>query len=188
MDKKPKIFGHTLALTWGDICFTLALIAFGVVLIVWPNAVKEYLLVAIGTLTMLSGLGRIIRYFRATGAERMMNNDFVSGLFWFVLGLVVILGRETLSALLTYMFGLVLVVAAAFYVQGVLDMRYMKSDKWVLHLVAMVISLAFGIVIFAVPNLPMIVIGIALVVEGILYAVARGFFNRVYDKMSNPTV
>ena len=191
MNKRISIFGHMLSLTWGDLCVVLVMIAFGLILIVWPGAVREYILVGIGALLMLSGLVQLIRYFRATGAERMTHNGFVFGLFELVTGLEVILARKTLSALLIFIFAIALIVVAAYYVQGLMNIRHMKSDKWKFALIACIVSLFCGIALLAFPNMlamidnpnvTMVVVGIMLAVQGVMFAVFRIQYNRIFKK------
>lgn len=191
MNKRISIFGHMLSLTWGDLCVVFVMIAFGLLLIVWPDAIREYILVGIGALLMLSGAVQLIRYFRATGAERMTQNGFVLGLFEIVAGLEVILARKTLSELLIFIFAIALIVVAAYYVQGLMNIRHMKSDKWKFALAAGIVSLCCGISLLAFPNMfamtdrpnaTMVVVGIMLAAQGILFLIFRIQYHRIFKK------
>lgn len=173
MNKQISILGHKFPLTWNDLCISVLLIALGTVLIVYSNASNEYILIGIGILLMIYGALQVIRYFRATGAERMKNNSFVLGLFCLITGLEVILMREKLNILLVYIFGIVLIVISAYYTQGVMNIRYMKSDKWKFCLLAGIVSLGCGIVMLTVSNLSTIIIGIMLAAQGILFFISR---------------
>lgn len=179
MNKQISILGHKFSLTWNDLCIAVILIVLGTVLIVYPNAINEYILVGIGALSMIYGVLQVIRYFRATGAERMKNNSFVSGLFCLITGLEVILTHEKLSALLVYIFGIAMIVFAAYYVQGLMNIRYMKSDKWKFCLFAGIISSGCGIVMLSAPNLSTTIIGVMLTAQGILFFICRILYLRI---------
>ena len=181
MEKRISIFKHTFPCTWMDLVFTLAVIAFGVVLMIWPQVADTYLLIAIGILLILSGAWQMLRYFRAKGRARLESNDFALGLSWIALGALIVFARVEFGALLAYLFGLVLIIAAAFQVQSALRLRYMHFEKWAYHLIGVAISLGFGLLIMLDPFLATWVIGLALVIEGILYLLSRIYFNRLLD-------
>lgn len=182
MNKQISILGHKFSLTWNDFCIAVILIVLGTVLIAYPNAINEYILVGIGGLSMIYGALQVIRYFQAAGAERMKNNSFVSGLFCLITGLEVILTREKLSALLIYIFGIVMTVFAAYYVQGLMNIRYMKSERWKFCLFAGVISLGCGILMLFVPSLPTTIIGVMLTAQGVLFFICRIRYLRICEE------
>ena len=182
MDKRLSILGHEFALTWYDLFVSFVLILFGAVLIIWPDTIREYLLIGIGALFMISGLIQLIRYFRATGAERMSHNGFVVGLFQLVAGLEIILSREALSSLLILIFGIALIVVAAYYVQGLMNLRYMNSKRWVFCLVAAIISLVCGVAVLFVAKMRMEAVGIMLTLQGVLFVIFRVLYHRVCEK------
>lgn len=184
MNRQISIFGHKFSLTWNDLCIAVILVALGTVLIVYPNAINEYILIGIGALSMIYGALQVIQYFRAAGAERMKNDSFVSGLFCLITGLEVILTREKISALLFYLFGIMLIVLAAYYVQGMMNIRYMKSDKWKLCLFAVIVSLSCGIVMLTAPNLQTTVVGAMLTAHGILFLIFRIQYLRICREWS----
>ena len=186
MNRQISIFGHKFSLTWNDLCIAVILIGLGTVLIVYPNVINEYILVGIGTLSIIYGALQVIQYFRATGAERMKNGSFVSGLFCIITGLEVILTREQLSALLIYVFGIVLIVIAAYYVQGLMNIRYMKSDKWKLCLFAVIASSVCGIVMLIAPNLQATIVGAMLTVQGTLFLIFRIQYLRICREWIKP--
>lgn len=181
MEKRITVFKHTFPFTWMDLIFALAVVAFGIVLMCWPQVASKYLLIAIGIMLILVGAVQMLRYFRSRGKARLESNDFARGLSWIALGALIVIARVEFGALLAYLFGLVLLIAAAFQIQDTLRLRYMHFEKWTYGLIAVVISLAFGLLIILDPMLPTWVIGLALILEGILYLLSRFFFNRVLD-------
>ena len=181
MEKRISIFKKTFPISWMDLGFTLAVIAFGAVLMIWPQVASRYLLIAIGILIACVGAFQLLRYFRAKGRARLNSNDFAIGLSWISLGALIIFARAAFGELLAYLFGLVLLVSAAFQVQSALRLRYMKFERWTLALIGVLISLVFGILIILDPALPTWIIGLALAIEGVLYLLSRVFFNRVFD-------
>lgn len=174
------------AIRWSDIALTVILVLFGAAMIIVPDIVQNYLLIAVGAVLFLFGIVTLVRYFRAKGLDRICSNDFVIGLFQMLSGLFVIWQRFTLGSLLAYLFGLALFVAAAYHIQNTLNMHYLKSEKWYLHLIGVVVSLVFGIIIISVPYVSMVFLGIALVVQGIMFILSRLFSKHYLGKTGTP--
>jgi uncharacterized membrane protein HdeD (DUF308 family) len=126
-------------------------IAFSVALLVWPTIGLATLTAVFGLWALLSGITRLVEFFRASGARRRRGWLAVDGIFGVAIGVAVMIWPG-LSAL-----GLLYAIAVWALVGGAVSLALSVASPWrdgtpLLMLLTGLVSIAFGVTMFARPD------------------------------------
>ena len=149
-----------------------ALIVLGVLLVAFPGISALIICYIIGAVLCVLGLIRIVGYFRIERDFAFASFGLVRGGVLLLLGILVLVRPQLLSALLTVVFGIVLFVDGVLKIQYAIDMLRLRASGWWLVLVCALLMCVLGIVAlcdpFATALALMTFIGISLIVDGIM--------------------
>lgn len=149
-----------------------SIIAFivGLILIIWPEIIKQYIVLIIGGLILSVGIASLIYYFTEKEKGNISNilliNAAVSGLF----GLVLLVFPNFFAGLVMFIFGIVLTFLGISRLSKLIQAAKVVQLHWGMYIVPSLTTLA-GILLFFYPdrsgNLLFIIFGIILLAYSI---------------------
>ncbi len=164
---------------WCYIICSILFCLFGLCLIIWPTISAKTLCYVLGGIAILYSLTKIIGYFTRDIYRLAFQFDLALGIFFAVLGLLLLLQPSYILALLPVIIGLLIFVDGIFKVQTAIDAKRFGLTKWWGILLGAVLCIALGIFLIFSPleggKVLMILIGVSLLVDGL-----QNLFNAIY--------
>ncbi len=149
-----------------------SIIAFivGLILIIWPEIIKQYIVLIIGGLILSLGIASLIYYFiekeKGNISNILLINAAVSGLF----GLVLLVFPNFFAGLVMFIFGIVLTFLGISRLSKLIQAAKVVQLHWGMYIIPSLTTLA-GILLFFYPNrsgnLLFIIFGIILLAYSI---------------------
>ena len=149
-----------------------SIIAFivGLILIIWPEIIKQYIVLIIGGLILSVGIASLIYYFiekeKGNISNILLINAAVSGLF----GLVLLVFPNFFAGLVMFIFGIILTILGISRLSKLIQDEKVVQLHWGMYFVPSLTTLA-GILLFFYPdrsgNLLFIIFGIILLAYSI---------------------
>ena len=166
----------------------VAFILFGVIFLVFPEAIGKILSYIFGGFLCLFGIIRVIEYFRKPVSMKENGLAFVNGIIAIGAGIYVFVKPETISGILPIIFGIALLLDALVKLQSTIDMIRLHNEKWTFTLVMMIVTSGLGVLLLADPfkanETFLICVGISLIVNGIMDIIALFVLN-YYEKSNH---
>lgn len=160
-----------------------SIIAFvaGLILIIWPEIIKEYIVLIIGGLILSVGVASLIYYFiekeKGNVSNILLLNAAVDSLF----GLILLIFPKFFAGLVMFLFGIVLLLFGISRLVKLIQASKVLDLHWGLYLVPSLTTLA-GILLFFYPNrtgnLLFIIFGIILLAYSISDFVSMYIINK----------
>lgn len=156
----------------GYIIMSLLLCILGIVIIIYPGISANALCILIGAMLICYGIFKVIGYLSKDLFRLAFQFDLAFGLLIVAVGLIMILRPIHMITLGNFVLGFIILSDGLFKVQIAIDSKKFGIRKWWLITILALIAITFGIILmidpFANTNLLMIMLGIALLAEGIL--------------------
>mgnify|MGYP003288939285 CR=1 FL=1 len=164
----------------------------GIVLVIEPTGSIKMLTAIIAIMCMLMGGFQLIDYIRKPREEKMTSLSLILAIILLSVGLFLFINNEALVKFITVIIGITICVKSLFKLQFALNLKGI-SDKWKYNLIAAIIGMSLGIIIFINPfesaSLFLRIIGIALVIGSVLELVETGMvMNSLNDIKELPFV
>lgn len=157
----------------------------GILLLVDPVAFTSGIIMAFGAILMFAGLICIFKYFRAEPTEAAIGQMLLKGLSAILIGAFCVFGNSVivgLSAVLTFVYGAIILFIGLTKVQKTVDMLRLKKLKWQFTAISAAITLICAALIlfnpFGATEWIWRFIGISLIVEALVDAVAVLFGDK----------
>ena len=169
--QKENIFMKLIYSPTSTLTRSIIAIAIGVILIIWPDKVKELLVTVVGLLLMIPSLVALAPLLFAPKNENTKQNilPMIGGVGLAILGLIMILLPETFISLLTLLIGILLFLAGALQVVGVFTYCRQIRSYWLM--LTPLIILIMGVVTISnfknISNILLIMIGATSLLYGI---------------------
>ena len=154
-----------------NVLTSLCLCAFGVTVIVLPDR-KEVLALVLGILLILLGAFKLAGYFSKDLFRLAFEYDLQIGIILALLGIGVLINRDDWSFALSA-FGIAVFTDGLFAATIAVDSKSFGIKLWKIILVSAIAACVIGAALLLIPaqtgNAPSIMLGIALILEGILH-------------------
>jgi len=157
------------------IVFCLFELVVGILLLFNPIGFTSGIIMIAGIVLMVLGLVQIIKYFKTSVQEAMLQQTLVKGLILILLGIFCAFKTEWFIAtfpVLTTIYGVVILVTGISKVQLTVDMLRQKKQKWFWAAINAACSIVFAAIILFSPFTSTAILwmftGISLLVEGAL--------------------
>ena len=153
--------------------FSAALCALGgLLLVLFPEAALNSLCYILGGFAIAAGVIRIIRYFEQDHSSPVLfQSDLIVGVFSLGLGLFMVGNPQAVESAIPTIFGILLVGFGIGNILRALDAKKAGNPRWSVLMGMAAFSALLGAVIlsnpFAVMRTAVIVIGAALIYEGV---------------------
>ena len=168
----------------------VAQLALGILLLVSPEGFTMAVIVTVGILFVVSGLLSIVGYLRLPKEEAMLTWKFSAGAAGITLGVLAVIYRDTILkefAMLTVIYGLIIMMLAFLKLQIMVDGMRQKGQYWYLMFFSFLLSAVFAILLFknvyTKEKTAWIVTGIVLIVLAIFDSV---YFILSHKKVKEP--
>jgi uncharacterized membrane protein HdeD (DUF308 family) len=174
-------------LKWNMILMSGIYLVLGIVLLMWPEAVKSVICYVIGGIVMLAGLVQVIRFFLAKDRMAFAPLTLTFGAVCLALGGFLIVRSDVVWTVLPIVFGLFVVFDSVLRMQNALELKRSEARNWWVFLLLALLSIVLGGVMiydpFGSTDLLIMAIGVILLVESALnlisslytFAVVRRF-------------
>ena len=146
-------------------------IAIGVILIIWPEKVKELLVTVVGVLLMIPSVITLtpLLFSKNTEDKKQHMLPVLLGTGLAILGLIMILFPETFISLFTLLIGILLFLAGLMQVIGVFNYCRQTRNFWLM--LSPLIILVMGAITISnfknISNILLIMIGVTTLLYGI---------------------
>ena len=130
----------------------LAEVALGILLLVSPEGFTMAVIVAVGILFVISGLVSIVEYIRLPKEEAMQTWKFSAGAAGITLGVLAVVYRNQLLkeiAMLTIVYGLVVMMLAFLKMQITVDGIRLRQHYWYLMSISFLATTLFALMLLA---------------------------------------
>lgn len=158
----------------GYIISSAVFCAAGIFLLLWPGISAALLCMLMGVLLLLCGIVKIWGYFSEDPYQLAFQFDLAFGLLSGLMGLVMLMHRDSVISFLHFAVGIIALVDGLFKFQTALDARRFGLEKWRVILAAAVLTNAAGFLLVLNPfqkteAYPLLMLmGITLLLEGAL--------------------
>ncbi len=170
-------------------------VVLGVLLFLFPDQVKNVIMLIVGGGAVLIGVVRFVIGYKKVADDSTKFLDYGLGVIFLVIGILIIIFRGSLLAILPVIFGICLLVSAITKIIDSLEMRKVSASNWWFSLIFAIVSAVFGLILIARPSfvidLSFRLIGAFLAVDGIMNIIsssAVGYQYRNVRKTVSKTV
>lgn len=155
---------------WIYLILTLAVLTFGICLIIWPGISAEILCYALGAILLIVGGARIVCYFQRGISVLWHRYELPLGLLDVLVGIYFFSHPANVLLILPMVVGIVVIVDSVFHLQTALELRDIGVKRWWMILVFAIVSILAAIGLIRNPfegSLTLMVyLGICLVIDG----------------------
>lgn len=173
---------------WSAVVESLAIIIFGILMIVWPDITIAVIANILGAIFIVSGVYQIINYFIVKGQNDFFNNGLLIGVVSLLIGIAAIVIGEDIANVFRIIIGIWLIYESLVRVNTAIKLHSVEINVWRYVLIIALAMLALGL--FVVFNTGAIfqLIGWVMVIAGIIGIVGDAMFiqhiNTVVDKLT----
>lgn len=168
------------------ICFSILSIILGVCLIIWPHVSAETICIVFGLILLLTGVLRIVFYFKGTVFGIPLYADLTAGFLILLVGALLIIHPGDAASLLPIVAGLSLIFDGAFKLQPSADLRRVGVKYWWYILILSILTSACGVLLvlnpFAGLTALMVALGVCLILDGIQNICTVAYVSRFIKK------
>ena len=157
----------------------------GILLLTSPMGFTAWIIVMTGFILMVSGVLKIVGYFRAPAEEAVFQRNLTSGILSVLLGLWCMFRSEwfiALFPLLTTLYGILILVNGVVKVQWAADMIRLKKRRWGWMALSAAVTVVCAVVVlrhpFAATATLWMFIGITMIVEAVIDIIAIIFIQK----------
>lgn len=180
---RKEIFGWKFT-GWTGIAFYAVC---GLLLLLWPNLALTIANYALAAVLCVIGIVLIVGYIRAETMERAKDFGLTKGLILLLVGLVLLMKTQLLITVLPFLWGVAMIIGGFAKVQMAFDLRGFDRTRWWLMLLGALLSFVLGVLAVTKPvflaNTITQFMGISLLVEAVLDAVALTVFHKSFKSM-----
>ena len=181
--QKKNPFAKMLKAGWPAWVAAIAVLVFGLALLIWPGITTGLILNICGVALMIGGAFNIVRYFVKKDPYLAYSWSLALGLMLLCGGLCLVVFKGVLLSIVPLLFGIALLIGGVAKIQAAFNMRRVGFHSWYLTLIAAAISCVLGTLIILHPfgtGLVLIrVIGASIAVEAVQDLISLRTYNRV---------
>ncbi len=156
---------------WCYIVLTIAVMALGICLIVWPDISAEALCSVCGIALLIVGAARIICYFQRGISVLWHRYELPMGLIDVLLGIYFLSRPANVMLILPVIVGVVIIIDSVFKLQTSLELRQAGARRWGITLIFAVLSIFMAVFLIRNPfegtMTLMVYLGISLVIDAV---------------------
>ena len=164
--------GFVQLVKWSGLLYGIAMIALGVLLILYPDDVVKLIGFIIGAAAFAYGAMRLILYFAFERKSSLMARGLFAAIFFIAAGVFALLYRDEVVNYMTIIFGAILFAGCLLRLQESLILKRLGDPMWWLLFVFSLLAAAFGVLLVTKPQLIdkvfMILAAVFLIIDGIL--------------------
>lgn len=155
----------------GDYIYAVLIAVLGIVMILKPEQVMNYLCYAIGAVLIVLGIVKLVAYASKDIKDAIYGNDFSLGVILIICGVLFIIKSETIQNLVPIFIGLIIVASGIGKLQHAINLRRFKSSSSTFVLIISILCIGVGaVLLFAASTVNKIItmiIGVGFLVSGL---------------------
>lgn len=151
---------------WSAMIESVITIAFGVLLMIWPNTIVRVLAYLFGGFLLVKGGFKIISYLMDRKQESWLSSDLLGGIITFLAGIVIFAVGEEIVHIFRVLVGVWIIYEALIRLCNAVRVHSVGTPTWSAMLVMSLVMLSFGLFITFFDGAMMFVIGLIMVVCG----------------------
>lgn len=168
---------------------SIALIAFGILLIVQSEATIITISYIIGSILVALGVIAILGFIKHIKDTNKSDLDIVYGIVCIILGILVIKNPEAIASVIPFVLGLVIIINSATKLQYSFELRKDKNELWLSTLILSIIMAICGIVLIFNPFKGAVlltrIVGIFILIYSVLDIASTIVINHTFNKIHN---
>lgn len=157
-------------LRWNIIAMSVAYVALGVILILWPEATMTTICYVIAAGLLVTGIVSLIHYVSHEVEQVIYRHELVIGVSAVLGGILIIVKAEQITNLIPIVLGFVITISGILKLQNSVDLIRLGYGPWNVAFVLAVINIVAGIVLLINPfakEMLLIIIGVFMVYSGL---------------------
>lgn len=175
---------------WSYVLYSCLLSLLGLVLIIWPETSAETFCLMIGAISLGYGIVKIVEYFaRGITTYSFFPFDLAGGIFLAIIGGVLFLHPWYVLTFLPIVVGFYMIVDGVMKIQVSMEAKHFGLRAWWVILVGGLLCVVLGIYFFFNPfkggAILMIVIGIAMLFDGLQNMFSAFYTAKMIKKIRN---
>ena len=190
MVKHPiqKIGSDLKKSAWAAAIESLAIMLFGILIVVWPGATIIVMANILGAIFIISGIYQIINYFVVKGQNDFFNNGLLSGVLALLIGIAAIVIGEDIANVFRIIIGIWMIYEALVRINTAIKLHSVGIKIWSYLLCIALVMLVLGIFVTFNTGALMQIIGWIMIATGVVGIIGDIMFiqqvNTVVDKIT----
>lgn len=184
---KKNLKSHKKGAATAVLISSLAYIVLGVIMLIFPDKVSNFLCYALGFSLTVYGLFNIISFFLSREAELYL--ELVIGIIATAFGIFTIVSPQTIKSIIFIAIGVVIIIDSCMDVKKAVQLKAFGMKKWWVCLAASAAIVLLGAATIIFPtffgDFLIVLLGILLIYEGVSGLVIMGLiahFVKLTDK------
>lgn len=132
---------------WQSMIAAVLYLIVGLLLLFYPQSIADLICNLVGVGMIVYGAVLIISYFMMDLQDSLFRNDFVFGIVWILLGILVIKEKSVFQAMIPFIMGIMIISSGFLKLQDGIDAIRMGYPKSWVYLIMAAISIVLGLVI-----------------------------------------
>lgn len=132
---------------WQSLVSSVIYIVIGLFLLIYPDQVADVICYLMGIGLIVYGAILIISYFAMDVRDTLYRNDFVRGIVWALIGILVITQKDVVKSIIPFLLGIFIVASGFLKLQDAVDAKRLGSGKSTSYLIMALISIVLGLII-----------------------------------------
>ncbi len=132
---------------WQSMIAAVLYLIVGLLLLFYPQSIADLICNLVGAGMIVYGAVLIISYFMMDLQDSLFRNDFVFGIVWILLGILVIKEKSVFQAMIPFIMGIMIISSGFLKLQDGIDAIRMGYPKSWVYLIMAAISIVLGLVI-----------------------------------------
>ena len=132
---------------WQSMIAAVLYLIVGLLLLFYPQSIAVLICNLVGAGMIVYGAVLIISYFMMDLQDSLFRNDFVFGIVWILLGILVIKEKSVFQAMIPFIMGIMIISSGFLKLQDGIDAIRMGYPKSWVYLIMAAISIVLGLVI-----------------------------------------
>ena len=175
-DLYEKEKGFVQLVKWSALLYGLAMIALGVLLILYPNEVMKLIGFIIGAAACVYGVVRMILYFAFERKSSLMARGLFAAIFFIAAGVFALINRDQVVTYMTVILGVLLFVDCLLRLQESLILIRLGDAMWWLLFVFALITAGFSVLLILKPefidSVFMTLASVFLIIDGVFAVIS----------------
>jgi|GEM_PF-551301 len=189
--KRPveQVGGNLKKSAWSAIIESLAILIFGILLVVWNDTVVVVVANIIGAIFIINGIYQVINYFISKGQKDFFNNNLLIGVISALAGIIILVAGENIVGFFRIIIGIWMIYESLVRINTAIKLNSAGISTWRVTLILAIIMLALGIFVTFNAGAITALIGWMMILVGLVGIIGDIMFiqhvNQIVDKLTS---
>ena len=153
------------------IALSVALLAVGVCLIIWPSEFAKFFCYIIGALALIFGIISLVIFFIRDLGSPSLGYGLMIGMFSSIFGLILLLKPDNGAVFFSMLVGVFVIVDSIIKFQASFELKNVGAKHWWVNLIVSLVSTVLGVLLVINPfgdgTLLLIFMGVSLIADAL---------------------